>query len=255
MEYIALGKSDLMASRTAFGAMSLKDFEDPENAVKLVREAYEAGINFFDTSHSTVESEKRLGDCLFGIRQDVILSTKSNAQSGSLLNSELEESLSNLHTDHIDIFHFETEKFVPKKNGIDGIYKSLEIIKKTGKARHIGLTTQNAEAAFEALNDENSIFEVLQYPFNVLTDENSKKIVKLCEEKDVGFIAMRPLYSGLIQNIRLAVGFLSSYENVVPVWGVRESAELQEILYYAAHPPVIDEKFNAELEELCKFFN
>ena len=255
MEYIALGKSDLMVSRTAFGAMSLKDFADEEAAIALVHEAYESGINFFDTSHSTPESEKRLGDCLHGSRQDVILSSKSSAQSGNQLMSDLEESLAALHTDYVDLFHFGTEGFLPEKDKPDGIYKALKLIKKTGKARHIGLTTQTASVAFSALADENSIFEVIQYPFNILTDEDSKKIVECCQVQDVGFIAMKPLYSGLVQNIRLAFGFLNQFENVVPVWGVRESGELQQILYYASHPPVIDDAFKTEIETVYDFFN
>ncbi len=269
MDYIALGKSNLMVSRTAFGAMSLKDIPDEEQAIALVHEAYEAGINFFDTSHSTLESEKRLGNCLYGIRQDVILSTKSSAQSVHQLYSDLEESLDSLHTDYVDLFHLEIENFLPKKNGEDGIYAALQNLLASGKIRHVGLTTQNYSLAMSVLasgqdlssatdssaKNEDSIFEAIQFPFNILTDEESKKLVAECESKDVGFIAMKPLYSGLVQNIKLAFGFFNQYENVIPVWGVRSSEELKQILYYASNPPVIDDSFKAEMESLHDFFN
>ena len=255
MDYIALGKSNLMVSRTAFGAMSLKDIADEEQAIALVHEAYEAGINFFDTSHSTLESERRLGNCLYGIRQDVILSTKSSAQTAKQLYSDLEESLDSLHTDYVDLFHLETENFLPQVDSSDGIYAALQNLLSSGKIRHVGLTTQNYAVASGALESKNSIFEAIQYPFNILTDEESIELVKNCEEKDIGFIAMKPLYSGLIQNIKLAFAFINQHENVIPVWGVRSSEELKQILYYASHPPVIDDSLKAEMDSMHNFFN
>lgn len=254
MDYIALGKSDLMVSRTAFGAMSLKDIADEESAAILVHQAYDAGVNFFDSSHSTRESETRLGSCLHGIRQDVILATKSSAADGSGLLSDLEESLEALHTDYVDLFQYETETFLPFPGGGDGICAAFDSALASGKVRHIGITTQNEKVAF-ALSMGASSFETLQYPFNLLTGEESLQIVSECAKNDVGFIAMKPLYSGLVQNIPLAFGFLHQYENVVPVWGVHTSDELQQILYFASHPPVIDDKFRDEVAKMHDFFN
>ena len=77
----------------------------------------------------------------------------------------------------------------------------------------------------------------------------------MCEEYDVGFLAMQPLCGGVIQNIPLALGFLHQYENVVPLWGVQTQEELEQILYFNDHPPVIDEQFNADIENLRNFFN
>lgn len=254
MDYIALGKSNLMVSRTAFGAMSLKDVADEEGAAILVHQAYDAGINFFDTSHSTRESEKRLGSCLHGIRQDVILATKSSASSGQQLISDLEESLDALHTDYVDLFQYETENVLPLSDGRDGIYNILENLRASGKICHIGITTQNEKIA-QTVSEGSTLFETIQYPFNLLTNVESQKIVSDCEKNDIGFIAMKPLYSGLVQNIPLAFGFLYQYGNVVPVWGVRTSEELQQILYFASHPPVIDDQFRADVARMHDFFN
>ncbi len=253
MEYIALGMSDLLVSHTAFGAMSLKDIPDEEQAAILVHQAYDGGINFFDTAHSTPESEKRLGACLHGIRQDVILSTKSSADTGEGLVRDLDESLVALQSDYVDLFQYETETILPAPGGKDGIYDALQQLKASGKIRHIGLTTQNPEIANYAV--ENCLVETLQYPFNMLTDAASRALVDSCQQHDVGFIAMKPLYSGLLQNIPLAFGFLHQYENVVPVWGVRTSEELKQLLYFEAHPPVVDDAFRKEVERVNAFFN
>jgi len=242
-----------MVSRTAFGAMSLKDISDEEQAAMVVHQAYDGGINFFDTAHSTPESEKRLGACLHGIRQDVILATKTAASSDQEMLNELEESLDALHTDYVDLFQYETETLLPVPAGADGIYNALETLRASGKIRHIGLTTKNYTIAQQAV--QNSLYETLQFPFNLLTEKTVIDLVKLCQQKDVGFIAMQPLYGGLVQNIPLAFGFLHQFENVVPVWGVRTSEELKQILYFEAHPPVIDGQFNTAAQKLHDFFN
>ncbi|MBQ3835614.1 MAG: aldo/keto reductase, partial [Treponema sp.] len=64
-----------------------------------------------------------------------------------------------------------------------------------------------------------------------------------------------PLYGGLVQNTPLALGYLYQFENVVPLWGVRNLEELEQILYFNDHPPVIDEQFKAEVEKVRDFFN
>ena len=81
------------------------------------------------------------------------------------------------------------------------------------------------------------------------------ELVKLCEEHDVGFIAMQPLGGGLVDNIPLAFGFLHQYENVTPIWGVKNQDELNQILYFNEHPPVIDEKFHEDVDKIRMFFN
>ena len=81
------------------------------------------------------------------------------------------------------------------------------------------------------------------------------RLVKLCEEHDVGFIAMQPLCGGVIENIPLAFGYLHQYESVLPIWGIKNQEELNQILYFNEHPPVIDEKFHEDVEKIRMFFN
>ncbi len=61
MEFISLGKTGLMVSRTAFGALPIQRVSDMEEAVRIIRRAYEGGINFFDTARAYSDSEKKLG--------------------------------------------------------------------------------------------------------------------------------------------------------------------------------------------------
>ncbi|MBE6344836.1 MAG: aldo/keto reductase [Spirochaetaceae bacterium] len=253
MEYIALGKSNLLVSRTAFGAYGLQHIESDEDASSLVLQAYEGGINFFDTSRAKPESERRLGYAIHQIRKDLIIATKTQSLSTSQIRLDLEESLVALDCDYIDLYQIETSSFVPQKNSPDGIYKALLKLKETKKIRHIGIVTDSVNIAKEAV--ESGLYETIQLPFNMLTSSDYEEVVKLCEERDVGFIAMQPLCGGVIRNIPLAYGFYKQFENAVPLWGFRSQEELQQILYFQAHPPVVDEKFMQEAEQTREFFS
>ena len=115
MEYVRLGKSNLMISRVAMGAMSLSKIGDEESAVALVRTAYQQGINFFDTSRNCEGCEKLLGDAVGDIRASVVLASKTSGQSGAEILSDLETSLAVMHTDYIDLYQYETDGFLPEK--------------------------------------------------------------------------------------------------------------------------------------------
>lgn len=255
MEYVRLGKTNLLVSRVAFGAMRLSSentFEG-ENMSSLVRKAYDSGINFYDTSRKNPESEKLLGDALYDIRKNIFISTSTSSSSVAEILVDIEESLMALHTDFVDLYQYECDKFVPLPGGSDGIYETLFALKSSGKAKHIGLITTNYESA--KIASESGAYESLQFPFSVVSNENTVSIVKQCEKSDTGFIAMQPLCGGLLQNIPLAFGFLRQYENVIPLWGVQTMEELEQILYFNSHPPVIDEKFHEDVEHTRMFFN
>ena len=142
---------------------------------------------------------------------------------------------------------------MPEEGGADGIYQTLKNLKEAGKVRAIGLVTQDLDIAEKAINS--GLYDTIQFPFSMLSTDETIALVKLCEDSDVGFIAMQPLCGGVVDNIPLAVGFLKQFENVIPLWGARTEEELEQILYFAEHPPVIDEKFKADVEQLRMFFN
>lgn len=260
MEYIALGKTNLLVSRTAFGAESLdcreiEAFGDEadEKACAIVHQAYSAGINFFDTAHSRPSCEKRLGTALHGIRQNVILATKTNAQTVRELRSDFQQSSDALESDYIDLYQLENPLIIPQKDGPDGLYNELVSMKKHGFIRHFGISTDDYDIAREGILS--GLYEVVQFPFNLISPVEIQKLVKLCEQNEIGCIAMQPLNGGVVSNIPLAFGFLYQFEIVVPVWGTHTQEELHQIIYLNNNPPVIDEKFREEVEREKQFFN
>ena len=260
MEFVILGRTNLLVSRTAFGAMSLdcKEIEAfgeeaDEKACAIVRQAYESGMNFFDTSRSSPVCEKRLGAALHGIRHNVMLATKTAQSSPQEIRQDLHESLLALESDYVDLYQLENPKVLPQKDGRDGIYNCLLKLQSQKLIRHFGIATDDVDIAREAVLS--GLYETVQFPFNVLTDDAAIQLVTLCKEHDVGCIAMQPLCGGVLSNIPLAFGFLHQFEHVVPVWGVHTQEELGQVLYFEAHPPVVDEQFTTEVERVRQFFN
>lgn len=255
MNYVALGKSNLLVSRTALRTMALANMADDEEACKIINTAYEGGVNFFDTSRSSPESELRLGNALHGsIRKNIYVSTKTSSLVSWKIQEDVESSLTALKTDYIDLYQLENPAYLPKEHGEDGVVSTLMDLKSQGIIKHFGVTTENFDIARELLNSSVP-WETLQFPFNFLCSQDILELVFDCREQNVGFLAMQPLCGGIIQNIPLALGFFSQYDYAVPVWGAHTVDELLHILYFSENPPVIDEKFQEEIEKARAFFN
>lgn len=255
MDYIALGKTNLLVSRTALGAMALANVSDEDKATRIINKAYESGINFFDTARESEESERRLGNTLHGaIRKDIFVATKTKAHSSDEIAEDIDKSLTALKTDYIDLYQLDNPSILPELGGDDRIVEKLLTLKRDGIIHHFGIATENYEMAKKVLASSVE-WETLQVPFNILCSDYVASLVDECKKKDIGFVAMQPLCGGIIQNIPLAVGFFNQFESTVPLWGAHTEDELQQIIYFSENPPIIDEQFEREVEKLRVFFN
>lgn len=244
-ETVTLGKTGITVNKNGFGALPIQRISDDE-AVHLLRKAYEAGITYFDTARGYTDSEHKCGIAFEGIRDRVYIATKSGAQTGEALRKDLQTSLDLLRTDYIDVYQFHNPAFCPKEDGADGLYQAALEAKREGKIKHIAITNHRLNVAREAI--ESGLYELLQFPFCYLATEKDIEIVKLCEENNMGFVAMKSLSGGLITNSRAAYAFASQYKNVLPIWGVQRESELDEFISYIDNPPVMDE----EIEKLIQ---
>ena len=254
MDYIALGKSNLLVSRTAFGAQGIGEIDDAETAYQMIRMAYEDGVNFFDTSTKAPESERRLGKALADVRENVFIATKSSARNGGELAIDIDVSIRTLETNYIDLYQLDCKNILPKINDGSEIIEKLIEFKKAGVIRHYGIVTDSMEVAEHVLYSDVE-WETIQFPFNMLCPENVENLTRKFYEKDIGFIAMQPLCGGVLTNLPLALGYFLPFENVVPLWGARNPDELQQILYFTKNPPRLDEQFYAEANKIRQFFN
>lgn len=255
MDYIALGKSNILVSRTALGAMALANVSDDDVATRIINQAYEGGVNFFDTARSTEESERRLGKALHGsIRKDIFIATKTRAHTSDELAEDIDKSLTVLETDYIDLYQLDNPAFLPEYGGDDRLVEKLLKLKTDGVIHHFGVATESFETACSVIESDVP-WETIQYPFNMLCSSSVENFIHQCEERNIGFIGMRPLCGGILTNIPLALGYVRQFENVVPVWGAHSEEELQQILYFTENPPLIDDQFKAEAEKIRMFFN
>ncbi|MCD8215393.1 MAG: aldo/keto reductase [Clostridiales bacterium] len=242
---VRLGKTEIVVNKNGFGALPIQRVSFDE-AERILKRAYEGGIDFFDTARFYTDSEEKIGRALSGVRDKIKIATKTAAVNAEGFWKDLETSLGNLKTDHIDIYQFHNPSFCPKPDDGSGLYEAMEEAKKQGKILHIGITNHRLKLAKETI--ESGLYETLQFPFCYLATEKDMEIVRLCKEKDMGFIAMKALSGGLITNSKAAAGFMSQFDNVIPIWGVQHRSELEEFLSYIENPPKMTDEIRALIE-------
>ena len=204
---VRLGKTEITVNKDGFGALPIQRIST-EDAAKLVRRAYESGMDFFDTARAYTDSEEKVGIALKDVRDKVIIATKTGAQNADGFWKDLETSLHNLQTDHVDIYQFHNPPFCPKPGGEDGLYDAILAAKLQGKVRHIGITNHRLHVAKEAI--ASGLYETIQFPLCYLATEKDLEIVELSRKADMGFIGMKSLSGGLITNEKAAAALRRS---------------------------------------------
>ena len=239
MEYIRLGKTGISVNKNGFGALPIQRISE-KDAVHLLRKAFDGGINLFDTARFYTDSEEKIGKAFRGMREKVIITSKTMAKNAPDFRKDLETTLSNLQTDYLDIYQFHNPAFCPVPGDGSGLYEAMTEAAEKGRVRHIGITNHHLKIAHEAI--DSGLYESLQFPFCYLSGEKELELVNKCKDHDMGFIAMKSLSGGLITNSCAAYAFLAQYDNVLPIWGVQREEELDEFLGYIDNPPVISEE-------------
>jgi len=237
MEKIKLGRTGLMVTRTAFGALPLQRTEMGE-AVKILRAAYDAGINFFDTARAYTDSEEKIGHALADVRKNIVIATKTHARDKAGLLRDLERSLEKLKTDYIDIYQLHNPEALPDPNDLEGLYAGLVEARDKGLVRFISLSNHRLPVAREAVLS--GLYDTLQFPFSSLASDIDIELVEICRKENVGFIAMKALSGGLITNAASTFAFLRQYDNVAPIWGIQRMSELEEFIALEKNPPSLD---------------
>lgn len=245
MKTVRLGKTEIVTNKNGFGALPIQRISQ-KDAVYLVRKAYDAGFTFFDTARVYSDSEEKLGEAFDGMRDKIFIASKTQAQNGEDMKKDLETTLKNLRCDYLDLYQFHNPSFCPKPGDGTGLYEAAEEAKKQGKIRHIGITNHRLSVAKEAI--ESGLYETLQFPFSYLSGEQEIELVKMCEKVDMGFIAMKALAGGLINNSAAAYAFLAEFDNVLPIWGIQRESELDEFISYIDNPPVMNDELKAVID-------
>ena len=229
MEYRILGKTGLKVSSMGFGGIPIQRIDAAGTRV-LMEKMVEYGINYIDTARGYSVSEQYLGEALVGLRDKFILATKSMARDKAGMAKDIDISLSNLRTDYIDLYQVHNPNMAQLEQVIaeGGALEALLEAKTAGKIGHIGLTAHSLEVFEKGL--ELDWVETIMFPYNIVETHGEELIAK-CAEKNVGFIDMKPLAGGALDDATLAMRFVCANPNVsVVIPGMAEVTELEQNL-------------------------
>lgn len=246
MKTVRLGKSELIVSKPAMGCLPVQRCDIAAGA-KLLRKAYEGGIRYFDTANSYTDSEEKIGLALSDVRENIIISTKSQARDRDGVLAHIENSLRMMKTDYIDLFQFHNVTEMPDINDSEGAFAGALIAKERGWIGHIGVTSHRVNIIEDCIDSGN--FETVQFPFSYISAQRDLDLAERAKKADVGYIAMKGLAGGLLgTNPRACHAFMNCYDNVVPIWGIQTEKELEQWLALAEEDPVMDEELSAQIK-------
>jgi L-galactose dehydrogenase len=199
METVTLGRTGLRASAAGLGCGGFSrlgiEGRGIEHAAGIVRAAYDRGVNFFDTA-TAYGTQAAVGRGLRGLRRDsYIISTKfpyKNRDPGELP-ILLEESLRELETDYIDIYHLHGVSAQDYPEARDRFFPLMEKAKREGKIRFPGITEifglDTGHDMFQ-LSLRDDIFDVIMTGYNILNPSAARRVLPAAREKNLGVLCM-----------------------------------------------------------------
>jgi aryl-alcohol dehydrogenase-like predicted oxidoreductase len=192
-----LGKTSLNVSIIGMGGIVIRDTE-PDYACRIVADAIEKGVNYFDVAPLYGDAEFKLGPALKPFRKDVYIACKTGQRSYAGAAAELKESLRRLETDHFDVYQFhgldDIEKDVKAALGKDGAIKAFVEAKKAGVIRNIGLSVHRPSAAIMAMNEFD--FDTIMFPVNFRTHFNcnlESEVLASAKKRNMGVIGIKAI--------------------------------------------------------------
>lgn len=207
-----LGKTNLEIGRIGFGGIPIQKV-DAKTTRDVLLQMKKLGGNYIDTARGYTVSESYIGEAIEGMRDDFILATKSMSRDYESMKKDIQISLYNLRTNYIDVYqvHNPTMEQLDIVTGENGALKALLEAKDNHQIGHIGLTAHSLEV-FEKAIDLPWV-ETIMFPFNIVENQGLE-LIKKCKGKNIGFIAMKPLAGGAIENGTLALRYIASYNEV-----------------------------------------
>ncbi len=226
--YRVLGGTGIKVSVLGFGGIPIRTLSLDE-AVKVIRRAFEIGINFYDTARNYGDSEHKIGIALKNVRDQVYIATKTASRTYDNAMKDLETSLNELETDYIDLWqlhavnNFETLEKVLSPNGA---LAALKDAKKEGKIRFIGITGHRMDVLVKAI--ETGEFDTVQFPFNYLSIGAERELIPKAKELNIGMIVMKPIAGGELSSASAALKFVIQYPISVVIPGMHSIMEVEE---------------------------
>ena len=254
MEKVRLGITNLIVTKMGWGGIPIQRVGEHE-AVSVIRDVLEMGVDLLDTARAYTNSEHRIGLALQGIDRPVILSTKSLVRTSKIYN-EVHESLKQMKVKKVNIYHLHgvsTFDDYSKVMAPGGAYEGLKHAQNEGLIDHIGITSHNLNVLERAIED--GYFEVIMACYSFLEPEAAEKIFLLAKGKDIGILAMKPFSGGVIEEAGPALRFVLSTANIVSIPGSETLEKARENWKIFTEGYSITEKDKERIEAIKKEFD
>jgi len=245
-----LGRTGLTVSEFGFGGIPLIRL-DAEEAGRVVRHAFERGVTFFDTANRYLDSEDKIGRALAGVRDQVVLATKTGQREAGPALQELERSLRLLRTEWIDIYQLHQ---ISQQSELDaalapgGVYEAVARARDKGMIRHIGVSSHNLAMAVTLV--ESGLFSTIQYPLNFIESEALDELYPKARAAGMGILVMKPFAGGMIDSARAAFSFLRQHPDAIPLPGFDSVERVDEVLDIYARPSSVDAESRMAMDRL-----
>ncbi len=251
MEYITLGKTGLRVSKMGFGGIPIQRVT-AEEAKALLEAVESAGVNYIDTARGYTVSEELIGQAIEGRRDKFVLATKSMARDREAMAKDIETSLGNLRTDYIDLYqiHNPSVQQLEQVCAPGGALEALLEAKEAGRIGHLGLTAHSLEVFQRAL--ELDWVETVMFPYNIVENQGAD-LMEQAAEKNVGFIGMKPLAGGAIEDAALALRYIAANPHVsVVIPGMYAPGEVAQNAAAVADAAPLSQEEQDRMEQIRK---
>jgi aryl-alcohol dehydrogenase-like predicted oxidoreductase len=212
MQYRTLGRTGIRVSPHALGALALGTYignPDPDDSVRIIHKALDAGINFIDTSDAYGESEVVVGKALRDRRDSVVLATKFGRPAGEDPNHQgasrrwimtaVENSLRRLQTDYIDLYQVHRPD---PATDIEETLSALSDLIRDGKVRAVGTSSMPASDIIEAqwVAERRGLqrFRTEQPPYSILSRGIEREVLPVAQRYGMGILVWGPLAQGML---------------------------------------------------------
>ena len=189
LNYKTLGRTGLKVTTVGFGCMITSD-------PSVIERAADIGINYFDTArgYQHGNNERMVGAALGAKRKQIVLSTKSGAQTKESLLSELDTSLREINTDYVDIWYLHGKGSAAEIH--DDMIEAQQIAKKQGKIRFAGVSTHGGQQELLPWLAQKGVFDVVLTAYNFSMDPGMELAIGAAAKAGMGVVAMKVMAGG-----------------------------------------------------------
>lgn len=251
MELTKLARTGLCLSPLGMGTVPIGARMQGPERVELVQKVVDLGINWFDTARAYGDAEAVLGEVLHGIRDNVVIASKSGAKDSTLLREHIDETLRQLRTDYLDIFMFHTGSAVKHEAfaGPGGLLETVENARDAGKIRFLGFSAHSEEIACMAVDVDS--FDFAMVPVNFISTQYVEgPFMEKAREREVTVFAMKPFGGGRIKFPELCLKYLKQFPDVIPCLGVDRVEQMEENIRIWEDPNVLSDDDLKKIETI-----